>query len=101
MNMAALHEETQAVARAILRGKPRLRPGERTATIGPWGFDMEVTYEYQEGEPAVLWGDYPHPGSPAGCAVISVTVGGVDITEMLVDSQYEHIEAKLLEDHEE
>lgn len=99
MNMAALHEETQADARAILRGKPRLRPGEHCATIAPWGFDMEVVYEYYEAEPAVLWGDNPYPGAPSYCSIGSVSVGGVEITDMLNDKQYDFIEAALLQEH--
>ena len=85
--------------REPVRVRPQ-RPSQHTASIGPWGFDMEVVYEYDPGEEAVLWGDYPHPGSPANCSLVTASVGGVDITEMLVDRQILRIEEKLLEDYE-
>lgn len=61
---------------------------------------MECEYEYYPAEREVRWGDYPHPGSPAGTQVLSCVVGGVNIVEMLVDSQHEAIEEALLKEHE-
>lgn len=79
----------------------RLRLGEHRATIAPWGFDMEVVYEYYEAEPAVLWGDNPYPGAPSYCSIDTVSVGGVEITDMLNDKQHDFIEAALLQEHGE
>lgn len=78
----------------------RARFGERQATVSPYDFNMDCTFEYTEGEPLVMWGDYPHPGSPAYCVLIACRVGGVDIYEMLDDKQIERIEALLLEEME-
>lgn len=75
----------------------RSRFGERRATVSPYDFAMDCVFEYTEGEPLVMWGDYPHPGSPSYCELRACHVGGVDIYEMLNDHQIERIEELLLE----
>jgi hypothetical protein len=72
-------------------------PRERTATVAPWGFDMDCSYEYDEGEPPTIqYGEFDHPGSPANVALLSCRVGGVDITEMLDLDRQERIEEAIL-----
>jgi len=39
---------------------------------------LECTYSFHEGEPMVMYGDNPYPGSPAGVEVESVRCVGVD-----------------------
>ncbi len=95
--LSGIQAECQQAARAIVGSSPRLRRGEDRTTVEPYGFPMDVTYEYQEGEAAVLWGNFPHPGSPAHCAVLTCLVGGVDIVDMLNDKQTARIEDAILE----
>jgi hypothetical protein len=73
-------------------------PYARTAVVEPWGFCMTCEYEYEEGEaPTIADGEFDHPGSPANVALLSCTVGGVDIMEMLKLEQQERIEEAILE----
>ena len=98
--MNYLARDLRLEPREPVRVRPQ-RPGQHTTTVDVWGFPMLVTYEYDPGEPCVMWPtEAAHPGSPAGCSVESVLVGGVDILEMLNDKQHEHIEAALMELHE-
>jgi hypothetical protein len=71
---------------------------ERIAQVSPWGFPMEVSYEFEEGEPPILSasGNFDHPGYPANVAMLSCRVGGVDITEMVRNEQQERIEEAVL-----
>lgn len=84
---------------------PRLRiasPSERTTVVAPWGFDMDCSFEYEEGEPPTISnGEFDHPGSPANVALLSCRVAGVDITEMLDNSQQERIEDRILDQMED
>jgi hypothetical protein len=71
---------------------------ERTAVVAPWGFDMECSYEYDEGEPPTIqYGEFDHPGTPANVALLSCKVGGVDLMDMLSLRQQNHIEDSILE----
>jgi hypothetical protein len=71
---------------------------ERTAVVAPWGFDMECSYEYDEGEPPTIqYGEFDHPGTPANVALLSCKVGGVDLIDMLSLRQQNHIEESILE----
>jgi hypothetical protein len=71
---------------------------ERTAVVAPWGFDMECSYEFDEGEPPTISnGEFDHPGWPANVALLSCRVAGVDITEMLDLDQQTRIEERILE----
>lgn len=83
---------------------PRLRiasPSSHTTVVSPYGFDMEVDYEYQEGEAPILWPtDDAHPGSPPNAVLLACRVGGEDIYPMLTSSQVENIEDAILEQHE-
>jgi len=40
---------------------------------------LECTYSYHDGEPMVMYGDNPYPGSPAGVEVESVICVDVDV----------------------
>jgi hypothetical protein len=81
--------ETQAIAGIRLTS-----PYARTAVVCPWDFPCVVEFEFHEGEPASVSGspDNWHPGYPPNVALLSCRVGGVDITEMLSNSQQERIE---------
>lgn len=57
--------------------------------VRPWGFDMEVEAEIDEGElPGPL-----NPGVDPFVIVLSVKVGGVEIYEMLTGDQLLRVEA--------
>ncbi len=47
---------------------------------------LEVSYSFHEGEPMVMYGDNPYPGSPAGVEVESVFCSDVDHDEGRFDS---------------
>jgi hypothetical protein len=51
--------------------------GQDCVTLNVWGFPMEVIYEYEEGEPPVMWGDNAHPGHPPEITIFAVYAGGV------------------------
>jgi hypothetical protein len=73
-----------------------------TAEVSPWGFPMSVDYEYDAGEPPILWPtDDAHPGCPSSAQVLACRVGGVDIVDMLDNRQIERIEEALLRQIEE
>ena len=57
--------------------------------VRPWGFDMDVEVELDEGEPPGPL----NPGVDPFIIVLSVKVGGVEIYEMLNDTQLLRIEA--------
>lgn len=70
----------------------------RTSWVSPWGFRMEVEYDYQPGERSINWPtDLAHPGSPANAVLVSCKVGGVEIYDMLDSDQIERIEEAVLE----
>jgi hypothetical protein len=72
-----------------------------TATVDPYGFDMDVTYEFDEGEPPILWPDsLAHPGTPPTAAVLTCKVGGVDIIDMLSAKQIDRIEQCIVDQME-
>jgi hypothetical protein len=73
----------------------------RTAIVQVWGFPMEVSYEFEEGEAPILGPNgFEHPGCPDNAVLLSCTVGGVDITEMLSNSQQTRIEDAILAQRE-
>lgn len=57
--------------------------------VNPWGFDMDVEVELDEGEPPGPM----NPGVDPFVIVLSVKVGGVEVYEMLNDTQLLRIEA--------
>jgi hypothetical protein len=70
----------------------------RTAIVEPWGFPMECEYEFEEGEAPILGPNgFEHPGCPDNAVLLSCTVAGVDITEMLSNAQTERLEDAILE----
>lgn len=76
-------------------------PRSHTAVVDPYGFPMEVEYEYDPGEPCIFWPtELAHPGSPPTCQLLSCKVNGQDIYEMLKPEQIERIEDSIL-DHTE
>ena len=94
--MSALHLTPPAHVRIV-------RQRQFTTTVGPWGFDILCTYEYWPGEPTVYWPtERAHPGSPPECSLLTATVGGIDITEMLNDDQIERLaDAIILQEHDD
>ena len=66
------------------------------AAVEPFGFPMDVRYDYDPGEPPVYWGPNPCPGAAPAVEVLEVLVGGVDIYPMLDNDQIERIEAAVL-----
>ena len=63
-----------------------------THTLNVWGFDMEVTFDYQPPYPSSLY----DPGETEYASIGPVVVGGVDIYEMLNDKQITRIEEAAL-----
>lgn len=57
--------------------------------VKPWGFDIDVEFELDEGElPGPL-----NPGCDPFVIILSAKVGGVEIYEMLGDAQLLRLEA--------
>lgn len=57
--------------------------------VKPWGFDIDVDFELDEGElPGPL-----NPGVDPFVIILSAKVGGVEIYEMLDDAQLLRLEA--------
>lgn len=68
-----------------------------TTTVSPWGFPMEVTFEWDEGEPRT----FSHPGSPPNAELLECYVGGVSIMRMLTADLLIKIEAACMDYMEE
>jgi hypothetical protein len=77
-------------------------PFTRTTSVNVWGFNMEVEYDWDEGEPPI-WSpiDRAHPGSPPTACLLHCKVNGADITEMLNENQRERIEEEIIEQEQE
>jgi hypothetical protein len=57
--------------------------------VKPWGFDIDVDFELDEGElPGPL-----NPGVDPFVIILSAKVGGIEIYEMLGDAQLLRLEA--------
>lgn len=69
-------------------------------TVNPFGFDMDVAYDYDAGELPILFGDNAHPGSAPMAEVMEVWVGGVDISDMLTEGQRARIEEEIIRQEE-
>lgn len=70
-------------------------PAVHHATVSPWGFDINITFEFDPGEPDT----WDHPGY-APYAVIERAVvsgvGGVNIYDMLTSEQLARLEEHAL-----
>lgn len=74
----------------------------QTATVSPYGFDMECEYEYDEGEAPILWPtEIAHPGTPPNAELLACRVGGVDLMDMLSSAQVARVEDAILEQLED
>lgn len=60
--------------------------------VDPWGFPVEVFYDYDEGEPST----WDHPGAEPYCVILEAHVGGCDIYEMLDEHQILRLEESVL-----
>jgi hypothetical protein len=71
---------------------------ESRTVVNVWGFDMDVGYEFEAGEPAVI-NDVTggHPGSPDNAKLTSCRIKGVEIIEMLKPDQIERVEEAILQ----
>jgi hypothetical protein len=67
----------------------------REIEISPFGYPILCVYEWDAGEPAILFGDNAHPGSASGAVLIEARVGGHDVVNELRDSVIEYIEAAI------
>lgn len=74
-----------------------ISPYSHTAIVSPYGFPMEVEYEYDEGEAPIL-GDleFAHPGYPPNASLLSCRIGGHEVYDMLSPQQIETIEEAIL-----
>lgn len=73
-----------------------------TTTVFPWGFPMEVTFEWDEGESPIFWPtERSHPGSPPNAELLECYVGGVSIMRMLTADLLIKIEAACIDYMEE
>jgi hypothetical protein len=57
--------------------------------VRPWGFDIDVEVDIDEGEPPTM----TSPGVDPFVIILSAKVGGVEIYEMLGDAQLLRLEA--------
>ena len=70
--------------------KPILYP---TAIVRPWGFDINITFDYDPGEPPIFSPiDEAHPGSEPYAVIMKAVVGGVEVYDMLSSDQLETLE---------
>lgn len=77
--------------------------GTRMAEVNPYELEqpMVCEYSYDEGEKGIFWPtELAHPGSPPCVELLSCRIGGVEVIDMLVSKQREHIEEALLALHE-
>ncbi len=66
-----------------------------TAIVRPWGFDIHITFDYDEGEPPIFSPiDEAHPGADPYAVILKAQIGGVEVYEMLTSAQL-----NTLEDH--
>lgn len=63
-----------------------------SVTLEPWGFPMEVFYDFDEGDAPTL----TSPGTEPFCVILETHVGGVDIYEMLHEHQILRLEEAVL-----
>lgn len=61
-------------------------------TVSPYGFEVEIEVELDEGEPRT----WDHPGSGAYASLIDARIKGVSIMEMLDGEQVERFEEAAL-----
>jgi hypothetical protein len=74
------------------------RSNHHPTVVETYGFPMEVTYEYDEGEPTIWWPtELAHPGSPPNVQLLTCKVGGQDIYDMLTPEQVTRIEDSILD----
>lgn len=66
-----------------------------TIELSPFGYPMELEYEWIPGEPAIMWGDNAHPGSASGAVLVAVRVGGHNIYDELKDSLTPYLEDEI------
>jgi len=60
--------------------------------VRPWGFDIDVDFELDEGEPPTM----TSPGYDPFVIILSAKVGGIEIYEMLGDAQLMRLEAAVM-----
>ena len=66
-----------------------------TATVRPWGFDIDITFDYDPGEPPIFSPiDEAHPGSEPYAVIMQAKIAGVEVYDMLGDKQL-----RVLEEH--
>ena len=70
----------------------RALPARMSVTLEPWGFPMEVFYDFDEGDAPTL----TSPGTEPFCVILETHVGGVDIYEMLHEHQILRLEEAVL-----
>ena len=63
-----------------------------STAVQPWGFPVEVFYEFDEGEPPA----WDHPGCEPYVVVEAAKIGGVDVYDMLTNEQIERLEDYVL-----
>lgn len=73
---------------------PRYRalPANMSVTVDPWGFDIRVVYDFDEGDAPTL----TSPGCEPYCVILEAHVGGVDIYEMLGEHQILRLEEQVM-----
>lgn len=73
---------------------PRYRalPSNMSVEVSPWGFPVEVFYDFDEGDAPTL----TSPGAEPYCVILEAHVGGVDIYDMLENEQILRLEEAVL-----
>ena len=75
--------------------------GQHSTIVRPWGFDIEVTYDFEAGEPAIYWPtEHAHRGTAPAVFLQTAHVGGVNIFDMLDSEQIKRIEDDILRQEE-
>lgn len=67
-------------------------PATHHATVSPWGFDINITFEFDPGEPDT----WEHPGYAPYAVIESAHVGGVNVYDMLTNEQLARLEEHAL-----
>ena len=99
---AVLTPADRALASGIAQAHPLSKiVGKYSAIVRPWGFDIEVTYDYDEGEPAIYWPtEHAHPGTAPAVFLQTAKHKGDSIYWMLDNEQIERIEDAILRQEE-
>lgn len=80
---------------------PSIVTGQYSTIVSPWDFEIEVNFDFDDGEPAIYWPiEHAHPGVAPEAYLVDAKVGGISIYQMLSPEQIERIENDILRQEE-